>query len=533
MKSKVKLEKGFDEIRRMLEAEQSPFGKATAKQKKERKAKALASLRYFAETYFPHYLTAPPSKMHLEMYDQFQRIIEEAAASGEGLKLAKAAPRGNAKSTLTTLILPLWCIIGKLRKFPVILSDTTDQANEFLEFIKAELEVNERLAEDFPEAVGEGPRWKIGDIVTRNGVRVKCYGSGKRLRGARHGSVRPDLVICDDLEDDESVQSPEQRAKREGWFFRALMKIGQKDTVFIVVGTILHYDSLLAKLLNRGGWTASKWQAVIRWSASALWDTWTNLYTVPGNEKEADRFFSMNRDEMLRDTEVLWPEVEDYYYLMKMRVSDGPSFFDSEKQNEPINPDDCLFQESWFTYLEDYEVQAIMRKSGYEFYAALDPSMGKKSKRADPSALLVAAVGKAGYIDIIEAVIKKSHPDAQMELLFSLHEIFNFTRVAIEEVQFQELFKDNIEKEGKRRRLYLPVVGVRPHIDKTLRISKLQPQIKNGVIRINRKLHTLIDQLRYFPKAAHDDGPDALEMIFNLVKAGKGGPRVRRLDVAA
>lgn len=29
------------------------------------------------------------------------------------------------------------------------------------------------------------------------------------------------------------------------------MKIGQKDTVYIIIGTILHYDSLLNNLLSK------------------------------------------------------------------------------------------------------------------------------------------------------------------------------------------------------------------------------------------------------------------------------------------
>jgi hypothetical protein len=41
----------------------------------------------------------------------------------------------------------------------------------------------------------------------------------------------------DDLENDEAVESPDQRKKLEKWFFKALMKIGQKDTVFIILGT--------------------------------------------------------------------------------------------------------------------------------------------------------------------------------------------------------------------------------------------------------------------------------------------------------
>ena len=42
----------------------------------------------------------------------------------------------------------------------------------------------------------------------------------------------------------------------------------------------------------------------------------------------------------------------------------------------------------------------------------------------------------------------------------------------------------------------------------------------------------LIDQLRYFPKADHDDGPDALEMVFSLITHHTTfGPRVRSLSI--
>jgi len=79
-------------------------------------------------------------------------------------------------------------------------------------------------------------------------------------------------------------------------------------------------------------------------------------------------------------------------------------------------------------------------------------------------------------------------------------------------------------------RVYLPVEGLRPNTDKVLRITKIQPQIKNGVIRFRRHQTILLDQLRYFPKAEHDDGPDALEMTFTLItQAHHAGPRVRLL----
>lgn len=529
----ARLGKSYDEIRNFLSKANAPFGQTSPGAKKARKERAVAELMYFAKTYFPHHLTDKPSPMHEELYKNFQEVIRRAELAGRGAREAQAAPRGHAKSTLATLILPLWCIAGRHRRFIGVISDTTEQAEEFLESIKAELEVNQRLREDFPDACGAGRTWKIGKIQTRNGVKVTCWGKRKRLRGARFGSRRPDLVICDDLEDDENIDSPKQREKDRKWFFKAVMKIGSRDTVYIVIGTILHYDSLLARLLKQPGWNGKKWRAVIRWSTSPFWQRWESVFTSDG-EEAADEFFAAHRESLLEGTEVLWPEAENYYYLMKMRVSDGPAFFDSEKQNEPINPDDCMFPEEWFRILDEETVFRNLSDGGYkEIYCAVDPSMGKAGSHADPSAILIGALRPDGILDVLEADIRKRHPDAIMEDLFRYHEQYEFARVAIEEVQFQELFKDQVLKEGARRGIYLAVEGVRPNSDKTLRVSKLQPHIKNGFIRFRRADRILLDQLKYFPKAEHDDGPDALEMLFSLAAAGGNGPRIRRITPAA
>jgi len=466
--------------------------------------------------------------MHLELYRRFQEIVLRSESTGRGAREVHAAPRGNAKSTIATLILPLWCIAGKRRRFIGVLSDTTEQAEEFLECIKAELEANERLKEDFPDACSRGRTWKSGQIVTQNGVKVKCWGKRKRLRGARHGSRRPDLIVCDDLEDDENIHSPDQREKDRQWFFKAVMKIGGRYTAYLVIGTILHYDSLLARLLKQPGWRARKWQAVIRWSPSALWETWETLFVEEG-EEAADRFFSDHRAAMLADTEVLWPQGEPYEYLMKMRVADGPAYFDSEKQNEPIHPGERLFQEDWFAFLEEGEDGCPRLHPDDVVIGAVDPSMGHLSRKSDPSAIVIAAVRGDGRIDILEADIRKRHPDRIMEDLFALHRVYGFDRLIVEEVQFQELFKDHLVREGARRGVYLPVEGVRPHADKILRISKLQPYIKSGLIRFRKNQKLLLDQLRYFPKADHDDGPDALEMVFSAAAQAGGGPRIRRV----
>ncbi len=526
-----KLASGNASIRAVIESSVGAFGESSAEEKEKRKEKALTDLFYFARTYFPHHITEKPSVMHRELYASYQSIILLSEKTGQGAREVRAAPRGNAKSTLSTLILPLWCVVGKRRRFIGVLSDTTEQAEEFLESIKAELEANERLREDFPDACTRGRTWQAGQIITQSGVKIKCWGKRKRLRGARHGARRPDLIICDDLEDDENIDSPEQREKDRAWFFKAVMKIGGRYSVYIVIGTLLHYDSLLARLLNQPGWRGKKWQAVIKWSASPLWERWENIFIKDG-EETADAFFKKNKREMLKGTQELWPEGEPYYYLMKIRLADGPAYFDSEKQNEPIHPSERLFNDEWFQYWNDENLSV---KGGLEIssdetiIAAVDPSMGGASSKADPSAIVIAIVRKNGVLDILEADIQKRHPDGIMEDLFVWHQMYRLDRVVIEEVQFQELFKEHVTREGAKRGLYLPIEGTRPHTDKTLRISKLQPHIKNGFIRFRRKQISLLNQLKYFPKADHDDGPDALEMVFSLAHAQSIQPRIRRV----
>ncbi len=519
----VKKEKTFnrelESIRALIQSAAKPFA-ADKSAQKERVERASKDLEYFGRTYFPHYVTAPSSALHRYICERFPGLIFKSIETGEGDREADAAPRGNAKSTWTTLILPVWCAAFKYRAFALIVSETNAQAEDFISCIKAEIETNERLAQDFPKLCGEGPVWRSDCIVTNNGVKARGVGAGQKLRGMRHGSKRPDLVIGDDLENDEAVASVEQRKKLEQWFFKALMKIGAKPTVYVVIGTILHYDSLLANLLKKPGWKGQKFKSVLTYSTSPLWERWETIFadTTKGKEEAeagADAFFKTHRAALLEGTAVLWPEVEDYYYLMKMRVSEGPAYFDSEKQNEPVNPEDCLFKEEWFQYWDDGEVDF----QGVPRAGVVDPSMGKKSKRHDPSAIIAGRL-KNGVIYLDVADIEKRHPDRIIGDILAYHGKDPFDKFGVESIAFQEFFKDTLEKEAHRAGLTLNTAEIKNNTDKFLRIQTLQPWIKNGWIRFRRSHRALLEQLRHYPMADHDDGPDALEMLKTLIESG-------------
>jgi len=532
-----KFDREIEALRALIQSKAKPFPE-DRKNQRERVKRASRDLEYFGRTYFPHYIEAPSSRLHKYICTRSPAMSFQAVETGLGDREAAAAPRGNAKSTWTTLILPIWVAAYKYRLFPLIVSETASQSEDFIQFVKAELETNERLKQDFPDLCGEGPIWRSNMIITRNGVKVRGVGAGQKLRGMRHGSRRPDLVIGDDLENDEQVESPDQRKKLEKWFFKALMKIGQPDTVYIVVGTILHYDSLLANLLKKPGWKGQKFKAILKWSKSRLWEKWEEIFadiTIGKEEAEgaADAVFSEHETEMLKGTEVLWPEREGYYYLMKMRDSEGPAYFDSEKQNEPINPDECLFREEDFVYWDDETVDL----SEVPHYGVVDPSMGKKAKRHDPSAILAGRMKNTIiYLDIAD--IDKRHPDKIIDDVLLYQKKDPFQKFGVESIQFQEFFKDTLEKEAHKRGLTMNVVELKPNTDKYLRIQTLQPWLKNGWIRFRRNMRTLVEQLKYYPMGDHDAGPDALEQLKSLMEdtLGMGKPEyatVRKRRFAA
>lgn len=502
-----------NEFRAQIEAEVDGFSPGEA-EKKVRVDRAYKDLEFFARTYFPHYVKHDNAVLHDFLYQRLPEIVDNGIGDHEAI----AAPRGNAKSTLVTQIFVIWCLVTNRKKYPVIIMDALDQALPMLEAIKAELAFNPRLIMDYPAATGQGRVWQVGTIVTANDAKVQVFGSGKRMRGLRHGPHRPDLAIGDDLENDENVRSPEQRDKLESWLKKTVLSLGAADDSMdvVVIGTILHYDSVLARLIKNPLWKSRKFKAVIEWPHRMdLWDKWEELLLNEG-EESASAFYIERKTEMEAGGIVSWPAAQPLYKLMVKRARDGRPAFDSEQQNDPISGDDAPFAnciQFW-----------VNRLAEWRFFGACDPSLGKQGASRDPSALLVGGFSRnTGILDVVEAQIKKRLPDKIIEDVIELHKEYRCVLWVVETVQFQEFFKTELVKRSALKGIPVPARGINPSTDKLLRIETLQPHMANGLIRLHPSQNALIDQLRHFPKADHDDGPDALHMLWMAATTRGGG----------
>lgn len=518
------------DLRELIESECPAFAPGVAA-KNARIERALHDHAFFAKTYFPHYITSEPSEFHNFASDRLNQIV----SSPKGCKNVWAAPRGEAKSTLVTQILPIWLVVrdyylhgGKsLYKIIPIFMDTMSQAQTMLASIKAELESNPRLRGDFGKVCGAGRVWNVNVILTTNNIKIQAFGSGKAVRGLRHGSYRPKLIILDDIESDENVQNKEQRDKLYKLVTKAVVGLGPPDlsVQLICINTILHYDSVPNRLLKNPTWKGKRFSAIQRWpDRMDLWDEWEKIHLAEG-EEASDQFYTTHQQEMDAGAVMCWPAMRPLISCMRLRAEDHHSF-DCEYQNDPSADESAPFKVLHYW---------VHPQRDWIHLAAHDPSMGKQNKGRDPSASLVGAFDSYhGQLDVIEAKIARITPDQQIQQIIELQREYRCNLWAIETVQFQEFFASELIKRSAQAGVPVPVQSVKPIGDKDLRILSLQAHIHNGLIRFNQNQRTLIEQLTHYPEAPHDDGPDALHMLWalsNRFKAQLTGIRTGRMQV--
>lgn len=188
---------------------------------------------------------------------------------------AVAAPRGSAKSTNFTLVYGLAVLLFREQSYGVLLGSSEEMASESLMEFSYELHENEELIADF----------KIKRFITdtKTDIIVECQdghqfrliarGPGQKIRGRKWRGKRPGILLFDDVEDDEQVETKEQRAKFLRWFFRAAKQCLRLGGICRGHGTILHEDSMLANLMKNPEWLTKVYRAHASFSdfSNLLW----------------------------------------------------------------------------------------------------------------------------------------------------------------------------------------------------------------------------------------------------------------------
>lgn len=196
----------------------------------------------FFYIYLGNYVKFPITPFHREMF---------AITEDTGIKNAVIiAFRNSAKSTLMTYSYPIWAILGQQqKKFILIASQTRTQARQHLMNIKRELEDNDLLRGDLGPFETQDDEWgSYALVIKKYGAKIMAVSTEQSIRGLRHREHRPDLILLDDIEDTSSTKTKESRDKTHEWLTGEVIPAGDQDTKLIIVGNLLHEDSLLMRL---------------------------------------------------------------------------------------------------------------------------------------------------------------------------------------------------------------------------------------------------------------------------------------------
>lgn len=409
----------------------------------------------------------------------FHRQIWKDCAS-DNPRVAIAAPRGHAKSSAVTHAMVLSMVLFQERDFVLIISETETQAIGFLNDIKVELKENTELIRTF--GIKRFLRDTESDIsvLTDHGkFRIIAKGSEQKVRGLKWRGKRPNLIIMDDGEGDEQVMNKERRLKFRKWFFNALMPAGADSCLYRVVGTVLHNDSLLERLLSDPSWVSRRYSAHGPDFSNLLWP-----------EK-----FSQERLRIIRQQYASQNNLEGY---------------SQEYLNQAIDEENAFFKREMFVPMTPLDHASLKT-----FYLSGDVAVSTKDV-ADQTVLVIAGVDTRNMIHIVDCRAGRWDSLRVIEEVFEACKQWDVAEVFMEKGIIERSLGPVFNTEMIRRNKYLSITTEHPSADKMTRARAIQARMKAGGVRFDVDspwFEDLQDELCRFPRAKHDDHVDAMAQI--------------------
>lgn len=449
---------------------------------RKRKALAEQSIEFFAKYYLAHHILTNIPKIHKTWYKDFTKHT----------RIARAAPRGHSKTTTHSLVYPLWNILFQKRKFILLISDTQQQGNEILGAIVQELETNPRILRDFGSIAGFIPptaeakkKWTTSDIVTTTEIKVMSRGWTGRMRGLKYGARRPDLIVLDDVENDESTASELQREKLANVFYKSILNLGDEETQIIIVGTILHFDSLL-----------------------------NNIIKDPPPEWE------VKLQKAIENNKSIWSEYWPMKRLDAKRAEIGNIPFEQEYLQNPLDPSQQIIKPKEF-YEDTVDLTMV------DCYGYIDLAISEKETADYTAIVTIGRHRHSGKLYVIDPVRIRGDIETQVNLVFEWHKKYKYKSFGVESVAYQKAFHQILVKEGNERKIYVPSIEIEIDKDKVRRAIEITPYVDNGTILFNNSYQDFMAEIVQFPKAAHDDFVDAFAGAVKLATRGGGKLNVR------
>lgn len=439
-----------------------------------------------------------------------------------------AAPRGFAKSTAITHSYTLASVLFRERTFVLVVSDTETQAILFLQDIKKELQDNDALIDLFHVKRQSDGKVKLfketeSDIIVEfddgNKFRIMAKGSEQKVRGLKWGNKRPDLIVCDDLENDEIVLNKDRREKFRRWFYGALLPCRSDNGLVRVVGTILHMDALLERLMPEYQLSVvKKHRELIREELKE----YTN-YKLPW---KAVKYRAHNSDY----SKLLWKEKRGEQELKRIKqdyVSQGmPDVYAQEYLNVPLDEATAFFKKVDFKAMRDED-----REKAKEYYITVDLAISEK-ERADYTVFMIGCMDEDRILYVTNVIRDRIDGRGIVETMIALQKAYEPTAFGVEEGQISKSIAPFLNEQMIATGQFLNLFPLKPSVDKQTRARSIQARMRAGAVKFDKNsdwYQTLEDECLRFPRDKHDDQVDALAYLGQMIDKMVEAPTIQEL----
>lgn len=415
--------------------------------------------------------------------------------------VAISAPRGHAKSTAITMSYSLGTILFRERKFVLLISDTESQSAFFLGNIKKELTNNEDVQKLFgiKGLIKDTENDIIIEFDDGHQARVVAKGSEQKLRGLNWNGSRPDLIVCDDMENDEIVLNKDRREKFRQWFSGALLPCRSREGIIRVVGTILHMDSQLERLMPKS-WLKGCETSDLK-DVSATQQVW---YAAKYRAHPSITDFS----------KVLWPEYKDEVWLkneqQQYREQGLGDVYAREYLNQPTDDSNSLFRRSDFKKSSPDD-----QKSLKNYYIGVDLAVTEKS-RSDWTVFLVAGVDADSRLHVVEVLRERMDSLSIIDTFDALTRKYDPQFVVVEKGIITNSILPMLNVRMLESNNFYVLHTLASTTDKVQRSQSIRARMRAGHVFFDKEaewFNDLEQECIRFPRDRHDDQVDALSIL--------------------
>lgn len=419
-------------------------------------------------------------------------IAKELEDYTKNLRIVVVLPRDWYKTTLVSIAYPLWRAINNPNIRMLIVQNSYSNACKKLGAIKQVVESNDLFRMLYPEILPDSSCvWSKECLTLKRAGKFpegtfEAAGTGTAVTGRHYDLIIEDDTVSPDLDAMTGISmQPTQSEidKAIGWHRLAHpLLIEMKESQIIVVGT--------------------------RWSESDLigWILQNSVkdYKVLSRAVKEDKFGNSSRD-----GELVWPERFDEAVLSQLESDLGPYMTASLYYNQPQAAVNQVFKRDWIRYY-------LSKPDGLVCCTSVDPAPSDKEEASDPDYSVVMTTGVNpidGRIYVLDYFRGRVNPGELIRIIFDHYRIYSPVVVKVESIAYQRTLAYWINRKQESLRLFFTVEEIRSaRASKVDRIRGLQPFFASGKIAIRAEMSDLERELLAFPKAAHDDLPDALSM---------------------